>query len=124
MRFIFEAYLNGSSLNMIQRALHERGTPSPTGKENWCKRSIDELLSNEKYCGDVMLMKTFRAGGIGSKRKRNDGQADKYLTLSSHPPIIDKEAFEATQKEKVKRSNVIRVNDVVKRRDVRYSAKK
>lgn len=124
VRFIFEAYLNGSSLNMIQRALHERGTPSPTGKETWCKRTIDELLSNEKYCGDVMLMKTFRAGGIGSKRKRNDGQADKYLTLSNHPPIIDKEAFEAVQTEKVRRSNVERTEEGIRRKGEKYSAKK
>ena len=124
IRFIFEAYLNGASLNMIQRGLHERGTPSPTGKETWCKRSIDELLSNEKYCGDVMLMKTFRAGGIGSKRKRNDGQADKYLALSNHPLIIDKEAFEAVQTEKARRSNIERTEAGTKRKTERYSAKK
>jgi len=93
VRYFFEAYLNGASLNMIKRKLQECGTPSSTGKETWCKRIIDELPSNVKYCGDVMLMKTFRAGGIGSKRKRNDGHADKYLALSNHPPIIDKEAL-------------------------------
>ena len=123
VRFIFEAYLSGASLNLIQRHLQERGTPSPTGKETWCKRSIDELLSNEKYCGDVMLMKTFIVGGIGSKRKRNDGQAAKYLALSNHPPIIEKEVFEAVQMEKTRRSNVGRTEGGVKRKAERYSAR-
>jgi hypothetical protein len=44
--------------------------------------------------------------------------------MSNHPPVVDKETFDTVQKEKVKRSNVIRVEGVVKRRDVRYSAKK
>ena len=57
-------------------------------------------------------------------QQRNEGQAAQYLGMSCHPPIIDKETFEAAQKEKVKRSNVIRIEGVVKRRDVRYSAKK
>ena len=124
VRFIFETYLNGASLNMIQRELHERNTPSPTDKEAWCKRSIDELLRNEKYSGDVMLMKTFKVGGIGSKRIRNDGQAVKYLALSNHPPIIDKEAFEAVQTEKARRSNVERTEEGIKRKAERYSAGK
>ena len=109
---------------MIQRELHERGTPSPNGKETWCKRSIDELLSNEKYYGDVMLMKTFIIGGVGSKRIRNDGQSEKYLGLSNHPPIIDKEAFEAVQVEKARRSNVERTEEGIRRKAEKYSAKK
>ena len=124
VRFIFEAYLNGASLNMIQRELHERSTPSPTGKETWCKRSIDAMLSNEKYYGDVMLMRTFSIGGVGSKRIRNDGHADKYIGLSNHPPIIDKESFEAVQTEKERRSNVVKSEEGVSRKTVKYSSKK
>ena len=124
VRFIFEAYLNGASLNLIQDELRKRSILSPTGKEIWCKRSIDELLSNEKYCGDVMLMKTFSAGGIGSKRIRNDGQAAKYLALSNHPPIIDKEAFESVQTDKARRSNVERNEGRTKRKAERYSARR
>ncbi|NLV57780.1 MAG: recombinase family protein [Clostridiales bacterium] len=124
VHFIFESYLKGASLNLIQGELRQRGIPSPTGKDTWCKQSINILLSNEKYTGDVLLMKSVSLGRIGSKRERNKGQAAQYLAMSCHPPIIDKETFEATQKEKVKRSNVIRIEGVVKRRDVRYSAKK
>lgn len=30
----------------------------PTGKEKWCKRTIDVMLSNDKYTGDVKLLKS------------------------------------------------------------------
>jgi len=69
-------------------------------------------------------MKSVNLGGIGSRRTRNEGQADRFIAMSNHPPVVDKETFDTVQKEKVKRSNVIRVEGVVKRRDVRYSAKK
>ena len=64
VRFIFESYLNGASLNMIQDQLRQRGILSPTGKDTWCKQSVNMLLSNEKYCGDVLLMKSVNLGGI------------------------------------------------------------
>lgn len=124
VRFIFESYLKGASLNMIQEELRQRGIKSPTGKDTWCKQSLNILLSNEKYSGDILLMKSVRLGGIGSRRTRNEGQAERYLAMSTHPAIVDKETFEAVQKEKVKRSNVFLVEGEVKRRDVRYSAKK
>ena len=82
------------------------------------------LLSNEKYSGDVLLMKSVSLGGIGSRRMRNEGQEERFLAMSNHPPIIDKETFESVQKQKIKRSNVIRFQGEVKRKDARYSAKK
>lgn len=89
-----------------------------------CNTYYQNAAGNEKYTGDILSMKSVSLGRIGSKRERNKGQAAQYLAMSCHPPIIDKETFEAAQKEKVKRSNVIRIEGVVKRRDVRYSAKK
>ena len=44
--------------------------------------------------------------------------------MSNHPPIIDKEIFEAEQKQKAKRGIVIRVEGVVMRKDMRHFAKK
>ena len=31
--------------------LKDRNIKSPTGKDNWPKRSVQEMLSNEKYIG-------------------------------------------------------------------------
>ncbi|MFI3207911.1 MAG: recombinase family protein [Eubacteriales bacterium] len=41
----------------IIRELKSRNIKSPTGKDSWNKRSIDTMLSNEKYTGRVILMK-------------------------------------------------------------------
>lgn len=122
VRLIFELYLNGASLNKIQDELHQRGIPSPSGRDTWCRQSINILLSNEKYSGDVLLMKSVSMGSLGSKRVPNIGQAEKYLGLSNHPPIIDKETFEAVQKEKARRSNVMKIDGVVRRKKERYTA--
>ena len=58
VRLIYNLYLQGQSVIGILRELEKRKIASPTGKENWCKRTIDVMLSNEKYTGDVRLLKT------------------------------------------------------------------
>ena len=53
VKIIFDLYLRGQSVLGIIKELEKRKIPSPTGKEKWCKRTIDVMLSNEKYTGDV-----------------------------------------------------------------------
>ncbi len=79
---IFELYLSGQSILGIIRELERRNILSLTGKEKWCKRTIDVMLSNEKYTGDVRLLKT-----------GNDEV--QYLSSDNNPVIILKEVFEA-----------------------------
>lgn len=40
----------------IVSELEGMGIKSPTGKGKWCKRTIDVMLSNEKYTGNVRLL--------------------------------------------------------------------
>lgn len=56
VRIIFELYMRGFSIIGIKRELEKRGIKTPTGKENWSKRTIDVMLSNEKYIGVVRLL--------------------------------------------------------------------
>lgn len=112
VKLIYDLYLSGQSFVGIIKELSKRKILSPKGKENWNKRSIEWILSNEKYTGDVELLKS-------SKSEVH------YLASGSHPAIISKEVFEAVQKEKVQRSNVIRnENGIAKRKDFKYSSKK
>lgn len=95
VKIIFDLYLRGQSVLGIIKELEKRKIPSPTGKEKWCKRTIDVMLSNEKYTGDVRLLKT--------------GKSEiHYLTTDNNPAIISKELFEAVQIEKARRSNVVK----------------
>lgn len=122
---IFNFYLKGKSILGIQRELKARGIKSPTGKDTWCKRTIDVMLSNEKYAGDVIIFKAFSTGLPQRKRRVNDPvQHTKYAAVGNHPAIIDKEAFNAVQAEKVRRSNVQKEGVMKFRKSTRYSSMK
>lgn len=111
VRLIYDLYLRGKSVIGIVRELERRKIVSPTGKEKWCKRTIDVMLSNEKYTGDVKLLKS--------------GKSDvHYLASENNPAIISKETFEAVQIEKVRRSNVIKSECGNQRKDKKFSSKK
>ena len=68
------------------------------------------MLSNEKYTGDVKLLKS--------------GKSDvHYLASENNPAIISKETFEAVQIEKTRRSNVAKDENGSWRKNRKYSSK-
>lgn len=104
VKLIFDLYLGGKSVLGIIRELERLEIPSPTGKKKWCKRTIDVMLSNKKYTGDVLLLKS--------------GKSDvHYLASDNNPVIVSKEVFEAVQMEKARRSNVVRNESGNKRKN-------
>lgn len=111
VRLIFDLYLGGKSILGIVKELKERGIKSPTGKDNWPKRSIEEMLSNEKYIGIAVV----NVDG-------EDGQI--YKLNNSHPAIISNEIFDDVQEEKLKRSNVELTDDGIRRKSRKYSSKR
>jgi site-specific DNA recombinase len=111
VKLIYDLYLSGQSVVGIIKELEKRKIPSPTGKMKWCKRTIDVMLSNEKYTGDVELLKS--------------GKSEvHYLSSGNNPAIISKEIFEAVQIEKGRRSNVVKDENGSKRKSEKYSSKK
>ena len=100
---IFKWYLDGDSIIRIVRKLDADGTFTPTGHLHWNKRSVEKILRNEKYIGNVLVMKTVT---IVHKRVKNRGEVTSYLLEGSHPPIITREIYDAVQEEIVRRSNV------------------
>ncbi|MCC8025910.1 MAG: recombinase family protein [Clostridium sp.] len=110
VRFIFDLYLGGQSVLGIIKELEKRKIPSPTGKEKWCKRTIDVMLSNEKYTGDVRLLKS------GNSEVH-------YLSSDNNPAIISKETFEVVQIEKKRRSNTIKDENGIQRKTQKYTSK-
>lgn len=110
VRKIFRRYLEGKSILGIMKELEKQGIQSPTGKEKWPKRTIDVLLSNEKYTGNVRLFDS-------EKREVQ------YLSKDNHPAIISSETYQAVQIEKMKRSNVTKGEEGRKRKSKKYSSK-
>ena len=87
----------------FRTALEKRGTLSPTVKSKWCNRTIDKMLGNEKYCGEVILIKTISDNSVMKKRIANTCQRESYKMIESHPLIISRNEFDRVQAEKVRR---------------------
>lgn len=111
VKLVFDLYLGGKSILGIVKELKDRNIKSPTGKDNWPKHSVEELLKNEKYIG-VAAVK------IGGK----NGYI--YRLNNAHPSIISKEKFDAAQEDNLNRSNVEQTKDGPKRKKTKYSSKK
>lgn len=88
VQMIYNFYLQGKSVLGILKELEQRGIKSPTGKDKWCKRTIDVMLSNEKYTGTVRLLDS-------------DKHEVQYMSESNNPAIISKETFQAVQIERL-----------------------
>lgn len=111
VRLIFHLYLKGKSVGGIINELEDRNIKSPTGKDTWPKRSVETMLSNEKYIGIAAV----KIGG-------EEGQV--YKLNNSHPAIISKDTFDAVQDEKLKRSNVVTDESGTHRSSTKYSSVK
>ena len=100
VRKIFELYIQGNGVRKIKRYLEEHGIKTVTGKSEWNTSTIDRMLSNEKYVGEVRMQKTFTADFLTGRREKNIGQLDLFLMEEAHEPIIDQETFELVQRMK------------------------
>jgi len=110
VRKIFDLYLHGLSLG--QKAyLESQGIKTATGKDDWNVKTIRDKLKNEKYKGDTMLQKTFTEDFMTGKKRRNDGQRNKYYVKDSHPAIVSAEVFDKVQAEMAKRSRFVSNED-------------
>ena len=100
VRKIFELYIQGNGVRKIKRYLEEHGIKTVTGKSEWNTSTIDRMLSNEKYIGEVRMQKTFTVDFLTGRREKNTGQLDAYLVENAHEPIIGREIFELVQRMK------------------------
>lgn len=98
VRRIYKEYLDGKSMGEIKKGLEIDRIKTVTRKEKWQESTIKGVLSNEKYCGDVILQKTVTVDYLTHKRKRNEGESPKYLIKNNHEPIISREEFNSVQK--------------------------
>lgn len=110
VRKIFNYYLKGKSVIGIVKELKKENIKSPKRKNKWPKRTIETILSNEKYIGSVRLLDSVN-------------QENYYLKEDNHEAIISEKDFNRVQREKVKRSNVVVEEDGVKRKISKYSSK-
>lgn len=105
IRRINDEFLSGRSLPMIKDGLEADRILTPKGGNVWAVSAIRNLLKNEKYCGDVLMQKTFKTDPISGKTKRNTGQLPMYLIQDHHPAIISRDTYNAVQAEFARRTS-------------------
>ena len=104
VRKIYDLFLSGTPVRGIQEYLNASAVPNINGESKWARSAIDSILTNEKYCGDVLLQKTYIDDCINKKVKKNTGQLPMYLVQNHHEGIISRETFDAAQAELSRRN--------------------
>ncbi len=88
---IYAACLSGKSTHTIAKELNERGIRTKKNGK-WGAGSVNGILTNEKYTGDVIFQKTYSDSSFN--RHRNYGERDQFLCENHHEPIISHEDFD------------------------------
>lgn len=125
---IFREYLEGKSIIQIAKGLQDDGIKTVTGLENWHPGTIDKMLSNEKFCGDACMQKTYTIDFLTKKKVKNQGYAPQYYIEDNHEAIIPKALFHQVQVEKARRASlnkaaVTRKANKAKKEKSKYSSK-
>ena len=63
----------------------------------WSSETVKNILRNEKYCGDVLMQKTYTVDCLTHKSKKNEGEVEQYFIPDHHPAIVDREIWEKAQ---------------------------
>ena len=104
VRELYKRYESGASLRNLQDWLEENQIKTVLGESKWTTTSIKSILTNEKYCGDVLLQKTFRTDVISKKIVKNVGQMAQYYMPDHHEAIVSREQYNAVKAEMARRS--------------------
>lgn len=98
VRLIFFSYLYGYSSQQIADALTDLERLTKKGNDIWSSGSVLQILSNERYCGDVLARKTYTPNYLNHKPKKNNHDRNQYRQRDHHDAIVSREDFFAVQK--------------------------
>ena len=104
VRAIFHKYTNeGKGTYVIARELLEEGL-RPKRVKKWSNTVILRVLRNEKYVGDLCQKKTFTPNYLTHAKKYNRDNEERVYLKDHHEPIIDRNLWNRTQKELLRRA--------------------
>ena len=119
---IFRSYVAGESVAGIAKALNAEGIPAPLQKGEWTDTTLRRILKNERYCGDVILQKTYVTDPISKKVRQNNGELPKVYIKNNHASIISRELYERAQQEGARRSSKRKVSKASITEQGKYSS--
>ncbi len=104
VRAIFHKYTNeGKGTHVIARELSGEGL-HPKRARLWSATVILRVLRNEKYVGDLCQKKTFTPNYLTHAKKYNRGYEEMVYLKNHHEPIIDRDLWNRTQEELLRRA--------------------
>lgn len=106
VRLIYHKFLNeGKGTHVIARELYEAGIDPPkTATGKWSAVMILRILRNEKHVGDLLQKKHVTPDYLNHKKVPNRGQEKQVMIQNHHEAIIDRETWDAAQRELARRS--------------------
>ncbi len=120
---IFTAYISGESCEKIAKTLNNQQALYESRKKKWTSAYIQRVLQNERFCGDVILQKTYIDNHISKKTKVNNGEFPKIHIKNNHPAIIPREEFDRATQERAKRTSKKSISKTSKTMLGKYSSK-
>lgn len=114
VKSIFKMCLDGKGNETIARELQENevlipmaywrskglnrgGKKTQTNPYKWCKTTVQKILSQQEYCGDIINFKTY-SKSFKNKRRIENSKGNWAVFKDVNEPVIDRETFETVQK--------------------------
>lgn len=96
VKFIYRSFVSGIHPDVIAQKLNKAGSTTVRGNR-WTGTSVKNILQNEKYCGDVLMQKTYTVDYLTHKTKKNEGERDQYFIPDHHDAIVSHEMWDRTK---------------------------
>ena len=102
VRLMFKRYLEQVPLRKICDEINDMGYRGTMGGL-FQEASLNGLLHNEVYAGDLLFQKAYVTDPVTKKKVKNRGELPQYYLEGAHPAIIDRETWELVLKEHERR---------------------
>ena len=107
---IFQLYISGLGFQKISKLLNDEGIPAMRAKR-WNKQSLQQIIANINYTGDLLLQKTYNENYLTKKTKINRGELDQFFVENDHEAIITRDEYYAALEIRRKRVEYFKLDN-------------